>query len=564
MIGFPDEQARTDTVGWPSYREAPVYGEVGMVASAHPLISAAGLHVLRQGGNAVDAAVAAAAVGSVTMPEMCGLGGDLFAIVHQPADAGGHGPAAGETVAVLGSGVAPRSATIELMRRHGDADGTTMPYRGPLAVGVPGMVDAYCQLLERFGTWSFASLVEPAIAHARDGFPLTEGGARAIATNAAMLSEFPSSAAVFLPGGVAPAAGELLRQPDLARTLETLADGGADAFYRGRLGGRIAQAIEEAGGALSADDLAGHRTDFVAPIATTYRGHTVYQTGLPTQGLILLGALNIVERSDLAALGCGSEAWIHLQIEAKKLAYADRLGFAADPAFFATPMDTLLSKAWAAERANRIGERAASDVPPGEHRDGDTTYLCVVDRDGLMVSLIQSVSAAFGCGMVAGDTGVVLNNRVGRGFSLEEGHPNAFAPGKKTMHTLNCFLIADEAGTPVLVGGTPGGDGQPQWNLQTVTGLVDGGLDVQAAIEQPRWTSWPGTDPSTLPNPYELRIEDRTGEDVITALRERGHEVRVQGPWAGGGATQVIARDPATGVLIGGSDPRAEGIALGL
>ena len=564
MIGFPDEQARTDTVGWPSYREAPVYGEVGMVASAHPLISAAGLHVLRQGGNAVDAAVAAAAVGSVTMPEMCGLGGDLFAIVHQPADAGGHGPAAGETVAVLGSGVAPRSATIELMRRHGDADGTTMPYRGPLAVGVPGMVDAYCQLLERFGTWSFASLVEPAIAHARDGFPLTEGGARAIATNAAMLSEFPSSAAVFLPGGVAPAAGELLRQPDLARTLETLADGGADAFYRGRLGGRIARAIEEAGGALSADDLAGHRTDFVAPIATTYRGHTVYQTGLPTQGLILLGALNIVERSDLAALGCGSEAWIHLQIEAKKLAYADRLGFAADPAFFATPMDTLLSKAWAAERANRIGERAASDVPPGEHRDGDTTYLCVVDRDGLMVSLIQSVSAAFGCGMVAGDTGVVLNNRVGRGFSLEEGHPNAFAPGKKTMHTLNCFLIADEAGTPVLVGGTPGGDGQPQWNLQTVTGLVDGGLDVQAAIEQPRWTSWPGTDPSTLPNPYELRIEDRTGEDVITALRERGHEVRVQGPWAGGGATQVIARDPATGVLIGGSDPRAEGIALGL
>ncbi|MBA2753039.1 MAG: gamma-glutamyltransferase, partial [Chloroflexia bacterium] len=199
MIGFPDEQARTDTVGWPSYREAPVYGEVGMVASAHPLISAAGLHVLRQGGNAVDAAVAAAAVGSVTMPEMCGLGGDLFAIVHQPADAGGHGPAAGETVAVLGSGIAPRSATIEMMRRHGDADGTTMPYRGPLAVGVPGMVDAYCQLLERFGTWSFASLVEPAIAHARDGFPLTEGGARAIATNAAMLSEFPSSAAVFLP-----------------------------------------------------------------------------------------------------------------------------------------------------------------------------------------------------------------------------------------------------------------------------------------------------------------------------------------------------------------------------
>lgn len=564
MIGFPAEHARTATAGWPNHREAPVYGEAGMVASAHPLISAAGLHVLRQGGNAVDAAVAAAAVGSVTMPEMCGLGGDLFAIVHRPGDAGARGQAGGETIAVLGSGIAPRAATIEMMRCHGYAGGTTMPYRGPLAVGVPGMVDAYASLVERFGTWTLASLVEPAIAHARDGFPLTGKGAAAIADNAAMLSDFPASAAVFLPGGVVPATGDLLRQPDLARTLEIVADGGADAFYRGRLGDRIAQAIGEAGGVLSAEDLAGHTTDLVAPIATTYRGHTVYQTGLPTQGLILLGALNIVERSEMAGLMPGGDAWVHFQVEAKKLAYADRLGFAADPAFVSTPMDMLLSKAWAEERSGRIGERAASDVPPGEHRDGDTTYLCVVDRDGMMVSLIQSVSAAFGCGMVAGDTGVVLNNRVGRGFSLEEGHPNVFAPGKKTMHTLNCFLIADETGTPVLVGGTPGGDGQPQWNLQTITGLVDAGLDVQAAIEQPRWTSWPGTDPSTLPNPYELRIEDRAGEDVIAALRERGHEVRVQGSWAGGGASQVIARDPSTGVMVGGSDPRAEGIALGL
>ena len=564
MIGFPTEQTGTETVGWPSHREAPVYSEGGMVASAHPLISAAGLHVLRQGGNAVDAAVAAAAVGSVTMPEMCGLGGDLFAIVHRPADGNGQGGTEGETVAVLGSGIAPRAATIEQMRSHGDADGARMPYRGPHAVGVPGMVDAYARLVERFGTWSFAALLEPAISHARDGFPLTEGGAGAIATNAEMLSQFPASKAVFLPGGVAPSAGEILRQPDLARTLATLADDGPDTFYRGHLAGKIARSLGEAGGTLSTEDLAGHQTEFAAPIATTYRGYTVYQTGLPTQGLILLGALNIVERSELAGMEPGGDAWIHIQVEAKKLAYADRLAYAADPAFVSTPMAALLSKDWAEERAARIGERAASDVPAGEHRDGDTTYLCVVDRDGMMVSLIQSVSAAFGSGMVAGDTGVVLNNRVGRGFSLDEGHPNIFAPGKKTMHTLNCFLIADGDGTPVLVGGTPGGDGQPQWNLQTVTGLVDGGMDVQAAIEQPRWTSWPGTDPSTLPNPYELRIEDRAGEDVIAALRERGHDLRVQGPWAGGGATQVIARDPSTGVMIGGSDPRAEGIALGL
>ena len=258
------------------------------------------------------------------------------------------------------------------------------------------------------------------------------------------------------------------------------------------------------------------------------------------------------------------DQWIHLLVEAKKLAYADRLGYARDPRFGDSQVDMLLSKEWAKCRSARIDpNRAASDVPAGKHDDGDTTYFCVADGNGMMVSLIQSVSAAFGCGVVGGETGVVLNNRVGRGFSLESGHPNIFEPGKRTMHTLNCFMVADEEGRMVITGGTPGGDGQPQWNLQLVSALIDDEFDVQATIDAPRWTSLPGTDPSGLPNPYELRIESRAGDDTIAGLERRGHVVKRQGAWAGGGSAQIIARDPETGVLAGGTDPRVEGMVVG-
>ena len=538
-----------------------VVADGGMVASAHPLISAAGVRALRDGGNAVDAAVCAALSAAVTMPEMCGLGGDLFAVVHAPARAGR--PA--ETVAVLGSGVAPRGATLEQMRWEGDAGGTRMPFRGPLAVAVPGMVDAYFALLARWGTKPFAELAEPAIAHADDGFALTPLGARAIADNADLLARYPSSAAVFLPGGTPPVAGTLLRQTDLARTLREIAAGGPDVFYRGAVAERMGRFVTGIGGALTAGDLADHATEFAAPIRTEYRGRTVYQTGLPSQGLILLEALNIVANARPSVTGAADAAGIHLLAESLKLATADRLGYAGDPAFVQTPLDTLLSASWAARRFARVDpDRAADEVPPGDLQPGDTTYLCAVDRDGMMVSLIQSVSAAFGCGVVAGDTGVVLNNRAGRGFTLEPDHPNTFAPGKKTMHTLNCYLVTDPSGTPVLVGGTPGGDGQPQWNLQVLTALIDAELDVQTAVERPRWTVWPATDPSTLPNPYELRAEARLGYAVLAGLEARGHRVRRQGDWAGGGAVQLIARDPASGALTGASDPRAEGLAMGL
>ncbi len=552
MIGFPGTSLIDQP--WERRREAPFFADGGMVGAAHPLTTAAGVAVLENGGNAVDAAIAAGLVAAVVMPEMCGLGGDLFAIVADSND----------VVAFHGSGIAPRSASIELMRANGDDGGKKMPYRGPLAAGVPGMVDAYFSLLKRFGSKSFAELAERAIWYAEHGFPLTRDGAEYIAQSQSLLEQFPAAAAVFLPGGKAPKVGEMLKQEDLAKTLKVIAAKGVDAFYRGEIAEQITKYMSANGGAMSCEDLAGHKTDVSAPIITTYRNHTVYQTSLPTQGLILLEALNLAEQVDLAKIGPWSTDGVHLLVEAKKIAYADRLAYACDPAFGNVPLDKLLSKSWAKQRYKQIDmSRSADDIQVGQLQDGDTTYLCAIDRNGMMVSLIQSVSANFGCGVVIDGTGIVLNNRVGRGFSLVEGHPNIYAPGKKTMHTLNCYLIADQDGAPVLVGGTPGGDGQPQWNLQVIAALVDSSFDVQAAIESPRWTSWPGTDPSTLDNPFELRVEGRLPEETINGLKEKGHRVKRVGSWGGGGSVQVIARDPKTGVLAGGSDPRVEGCVSG-
>ena len=555
MIGQPRPDA--PETPWPRRRVSPVLALGGMVCAAHPLAVSAGVDVLRSGGNAVDAAVATAMAAAVTMPEMCGLGGDLFAIVHAP----GRPPRA-----FLGSGAAPMGASLEAVKAKGKPglEGLKMPFRGPLSIGVPGMVDAWQTLLETFGSRSFSSLVQPAIGLAEVGFPVTPLLAFAIAECAGMLARDPAAAAVLLPGGRPPVVGDILRQPGLAATLRHLAGTGPRDFYEGDIARRIAADLEGLGGALSTSDLAGQQTVVEAPLTTTYRGLTVCQTGLPSQGLILLEALNIVEQAPSSLLAGGGDAAVHLMSEALKRAYADRLGHARDPRAGATPLDWLLSKDLAARRFATIDpDRAAAGVAPAM-QDGDTTYLCVADGQGMMVSLIQSVSAAFGSGIIAGDTGIVLNNRVGRGFSLIDGHPNLYAPGRKPMSTLNCYSVMSPAGEALVVGGTPGGDGQPQWGLQALTGLIDGGLDVQAAIETPRWSNWPGTDPADLPAPYRLQVETRLGEEALRALQGRGHALVRTGDWGGGGGAQIIARDPATGVLAGGSDPRVEGLALGL
>ena len=554
MLGFPDPIAAK---AWPRRAASPVMGKNGMVAAAHPLVVATGLDVLRRGGNAVDAAVAAGLTAAVVMPEMCGLGGDLFAIVHGPDC---------PPVAILGSGNAPMGASLEGMRRAGvpTRSGIKMSLRGPLSISVPGMVDAYDTLLNKMGTRSFAELADAAIGYAEGGYPLTALGAAIIAGSAVDLVRHKDSAAVFLPGGAVPMVGAVFRQPGLAQTLRRLATAGAADFYQGELARRIISAVADAGGALALQDFAGHQTEVTTPLSTTYRGFSVMQTGLPSQGLILLEALNILENVGTERLAKQDGTAIHYMAEALKLAYADRLAFARDPQTGPSPVETLISKPWAVQRfASLDPSHAQEEALAGGLSDGDTTYLCVADGQGLMVSLIQSVSSAFGSGIVAGDTGILLNNRVGRGFSLQDGHPNLYSPSRKTIHTLNCYMVADPQGTPILTGGTPGGDGQPQWNLQVLSGLIDGGLDVQAAIEAPRWTVWPGTDPHDLPNPYELRVETRMGEGVISDLEALGHRVCRTGSWGGSGAAQAIVRDPVTGVLVGGSDPRVEGSALG-
>ncbi len=528
-----------------------------MVCAAHPMAVAAGAEALRKGGNAVDAAVAAGLAASVVMPEMCGLGGDLFAIVHAPGQA---------PTAILGSGIAATGASLEMVMAkagRGPDGGPTMPLRGPLSVGVPGMLDAYNTLLGRFGTTSFAEAAGSAIALADEGFPVTPLCAFALDECKGMLARFPATAAVLLPGGRAPAAGQVLRQPGLAATLRRLAAEGTDDFYRGEISRRISAFLITEGGAMSEADMAQHTTVVEPPITTDYRGYTICQTGLPSPGMILLEALNLAEQADGEALARGDAHAVHHLVEIMKIAFADRLGHAQDPKFGKTPLDWLLSKAFAVARFKAVDPaRAAIQTKPAL-QTGDTTYLCTADGSGIMVSLIQSVSSAFGSGMIAGDTGVILNNRVGRGFSLEAGHPNIYAPGKKPMSTLNCWSVmqGDEA---VMVGGSYGGDGQPQWGLQMLVGMIDGGLDVQAATEIPRWELFPGTDPAGIASPYHLYAETRMGTQTLEGLAARGHAVVPTGEWGGRGGANIIARDPATGVLAGGSDPRIEGMAFGL
>jgi gamma-glutamyltranspeptidase/glutathione hydrolase len=526
----------------------------GMVASAHPLATSAGVRTLAAGGNAVDAAVSAALAASVVLPAMCGVGGDLFAIVADQR--GRSGP-----TAFLSSGIAPRGLSLEQARERSEDGGKTLPLHGPLSPSVPGFISGVFSLLERYGTKSFAELAESAIGYAANGHPVTPGVARWVVETASDFERTPTSAAVFLPSGKPIPAGAILRQENLARSLRAIAEGGPEVFYTGAIAREIASYLAANGGALTVEDFADHATAVETPISTCYRGHTIYQTGLPTQGFVLLEALNIVANDVIAP---DTDAGVHLMAEALKRGFADRNAYAGDPTVVPSRLEALLSPAWAAARRRTITDTASAQVDAGSMRDGDTTYLCAVDGDGLMITLIISLSDRFGSGVIAGETGIMLNNRAGHCFTLEEGHPNVYAPGKKTMHTLNCYLIADGAGTPLAVGGTPGGDFQPQWNTQVISGLLDAGLDAQAAVELPRWCVWPGTYPREVGKPFELRVEDRLGPEAIAGLERRGHTVARTGDWGVGGSAQVIVRDPETGAISAGSDPRSEGVALGL
>jgi gamma-glutamyltranspeptidase/glutathione hydrolase len=528
----------------------------GMVASAHPRAALIGATILERGGNAFDAAIAIAAAEGVLLPMMCGLGGDGFAVIYDARRQ--------EVLGLNGSGVAGSGAT----REHYTSQGLRlMPIDGVHSVGVPGAVGLYETIWKRWGTMPWAELWAPAIRLAEDGVAITAWVSRWITERAEVLRRFPDSVRLYLPGGRPPAPGERWAAPDLAQSLRAVAAGGAETFYRGQIAERLLAFLRREGALVERGDFARQidETSVYPAIATSYRGFTVHETAPVSQGFLLLSQLNVLEGFDLRSLPLVGADRIHLLVEAKKLAFEDRNRHAGDPALVSWPLAELIGKEHAARRRAEIdlgkARRPEGTLVP-EHA-GDTSYFAVVDRDGNAVSFIHSLSASFGSGVVAGDTGITLNNRAGRGFSLDEGHPNVLAPGKRTMHTLNAFLVSRD-GRPWLVGGTPGGDQQTQWNTQVITGMIDHGLSPQEAVETPRWFSFPGTDPVNLPLPAVVRVEERVPDAIRRELAGRGHVVETLGPWEGGGAAQLIQVDSAHGILRGGSDPRPGGVALGL
>lgn len=525
----------------------------GMVATAHPLATAAGIDVLRRGGNAMDAAIAIAGVTSVVLPSMCGLGGDTF-LIHYDAETK-------QVEALNGSGIVPYGVTLEHYASQGHTE--SMPLTGPLAVAIPGSPHAFATALARWGTWPLHEVLQPAVDYARNGFPVSEILADHFRVYRNKLASFADTAHAFLKAdGSTYQAGEIMCLPDYATSLQLFADGGADMFYRGELAEKLVSHMQAIGGLITKAELAEHESEINVPLSIDYRGYQVHQTAPPSQGLIMLQQLAILSNYDLASLGPDNAAAIHLMVEAKKLAYADRLAFAGDPKFVDTPVEKIISSAYAARRREAIDPlRAAQSVACGDP-DGDTTSFVVVDAAGNAVSFIHSLSLAFGSGVTIPGTGILLNNRAGRGFVLNPGHPNCLAPGKKTMHTLNTYLVTYE-GRPYLIGNTPGGDGQPQWNTQTIVNCLDLDMSVYEAVTAPRWTSVPGTDPAAIHHPQRLRLENRFSEAVQARLAELGHDIVLADAWAGGGAVQLIMIDPQTGVRYGASDPRGDGNCLG-
>ncbi len=504
------------------------------MASPHHLASSTGLAVLASGGNALDAAIATNLTLGVVLPYLCGYGGDLFAIVWKD---GIH--------AYNGSGRAPREATSDRVRQAAGSE--AMPVRGPLAVTVPGVVEAWFTLLDRFGTRSFWELAGAAVRYARDGFVLSEHAAESLARSRRIFADSPDWQGVY---GAA-RAGVELRQPDLARTIETLSAHGPDAYYRGPIAEAVAGHLRARGGLMALEDLASHHGDWFEPLRATYRGVEILELPPNTQGVTALEALTIVDGS--GSLPSDGEDRHHLMVEAAKLALEDRNLHLADPSAMQIPAERLISAEWAAARRALIDPTRASAPPPSRSHVGGTAYVCAADSDGMCVSLIQSNYMGFGSGVTVPGWGINLQNR-GASFSLDPGHPNAVGPGKRPMHTL-IPALALKGGRPWLAFGTMGGDGQPQTHLQLLTRLLEDGEDLQRAIDAPRW--------ALSPQDWTLSMESRWDPEVVEGLGRRGHRVELVGAFDSMmGHAHAIEVTPNG--YAGATDPRAEGAVVGL
>ena len=546
-LGTPRHVRRAGCVG-----RSAVHAANGMVATSQPLAVQAGVDVLRRGGNAIDAAIAANTVLGVVEPMSCGVGGDLFAIVWEART--------GKLYGLNASGRSPSRATLEDMRARGL---TELPEAGPLSWSVPGAVDGWEALRSRFGSRPLSELLEPAVDIAEDGFPVSGVIADMWQACAADLAPYPDSVRTFLPGGRAPRVGEIFRNPDLAATYRELGRGGPDAFYRGRIARELLAFSEESGGLLAPDDLADAAASWVEPVGSDYRGVRVWELPPPGQGITVLEILNILEGDDLRSLGPLSPDFWHLFVEAKKLAYADRARFLGDPEKVRVPIDRLVSKGYATERRKLIdASRARTGLPAGDPLRGDTIYLSVVDAQRNCVSLIQSIFKPFGSRMVPGRLGFALQNR-GSQFSLDPAHPNRLEPRKRPFHTI-IPALATRGGSPWLVFGVMGADMQPQGQVQVLVNLLDFGMDVQAAGEAPRIEHLGSPTPTGRPEAQGggvLSVERGIPEEIFAELVRRGH----QAVWTdrNGGGYQAILIDPATRALQGGSEPRSDGCAAG-
>ena len=517
----------------------------GILAASQPLAVSAGLAVLQRGGNFADAAIAVSAVLCVVEPYNSQIGGDAFLIVY---DAAAH-----QTTALNGSGAAPRQASADKF-----PDG--IPVRGLAFASVPGLVAVWADLHKKWGSIPMADLLKTAISYAEDGYPAGHFCSGAFARHKDLFEEYPQTLQQ-LANGKLPAPGTSIRQHDLAWTLRQIAENGRDAFYDGAITDRMVEFSEKSGGLFSREDFANHTTQISDPIKTNYRGYTIHGQPPVSQGHILLQSLNLVEGFDLKSTGHNTYETIHLQVEAKRLAFADRAAYLGDPAHIEIPMDTLLSKSYADDRRSQIDTiRATPRIESGQI-DHDTTYFCIIDSEGNAVSFIQSVFWGFGCGVAVPNTGVLFNNRM-CGFSLDPKSPNFLVPGRRTAHTLNAYIITHEkSGSEELawVGGTPGGDVQVQSSLQVISNLIDFGMNPQEAVEAPRWQHSGDSSDGT----GTLEIEDRVDPVVRDELSNLGHHVETMGGWAHGSAYQLIAVDPETGAYMAGSDPRCDGHAAG-
>ena len=550
----------------PNVRRPPALGRYGMVATSQTLASLSGLDILRSGGTAVDAALAANAMLSLTEPHMCGPGGDLFALVWDPREGKLHG--------LNASGRSPAGQTIDMLRAALGGR-RPMPSRGALAVTAPGAVDGWCALHERFGRLSLREIFAPAVDYAHAGFPVARRTSAAWGCAAAELAREPlvatqhgAFAATFLCDGAAPGAGQVMSNRALAHTLEVIAEGGRRAFYAGEAGEALLACLGAAGAAFTAEDLARDHAEWVAPLSTRYRGVDVFELPPNGQGACVLQMLNILEHYPLASFGIASPEWWHVFLEAKKLVFEDRARYYADPATMDVPPSALLDARYAARRAALIDPaRAGTDYRGGEIAvpGGDTSYLAAADQDGMMVSFIQSIFQAFGSGLVVPELGFALQSRAAA-FSLDPAHPNGYAPGKRPFHTIiPGFALRD--GEPWLAFGVMGADMQPQGQVQVLVNQIDFGLDVQAAGDAPRMRHLGGAQPNgeRLDGLGVVQYEAGFAPELIAALAARGHRLQPTGdaPMHVVGGYQAVAREAHRSVYWGATESRFDGVALG-